>query len=158
MVAGYMLVTKPSFRSLMFVPDKVKQSQTFFRKDSYDMMEVNGLWIGPGVKSPSSQFKIWMHLLKDVLLCRKKYLLLMSDINNKTIRRIHDMTAPCNLYEGESFSFAGEQTHRKIRVAYTTRSRALMNLPKYLIELNSRKVRAKQYENRKALIGAQITE
>ena len=79
LVAGYMLVTVPEFRSLMFVPDKVKRSNEFFNEDSYQMMEVNGLWIGPALKTPNLQFRVWMHLLKDILLSKKKYLLLMSD-------------------------------------------------------------------------------
>ena len=36
MIGGYMLVTKPIFRSLMFVPDDVKRENSFFRNNEYE--------------------------------------------------------------------------------------------------------------------------
>ena len=35
MIGGYMLVTKPQFRSLMFVPDQVKLDGKFFKNDQF---------------------------------------------------------------------------------------------------------------------------
>ncbi len=158
LVGGYMLVTSPEFRSFMFVPDKVKRSNVFFAQDKFQMMEVNGLWIGPGIKSPNAQFRVWMNLLKDILLCKKKYLLLMSNCGNKTIRKIHNMTAPSTLYEGDSMVYAGEKTHQKIRIAYTTRWKAFSNLPKYFMELQSRRSRAKHFETKNPITTSQYAE
>ncbi|HJO11069.1 MAG: hypothetical protein QGG67_16370 [Gammaproteobacteria bacterium] len=144
LVAGYMLITKPGFRSLLFVPEKIKNSHRLFLKDQYEMMEVNGLWISPTVKTPHMQYKIWINLVKDIFFSRKKYLLLMCDANNKTIEHIHSLTSPEPLYEGKPNIMAGEKTHTSIRVSYTTRWNIVLNIPKYWMELKSRERRAKE--------------
>ncbi|MEQ8407047.1 MAG: hypothetical protein RKH07_02085 [Gammaproteobacteria bacterium] len=141
LVAGYMLITKPSFRSLMFVPDAVKKSHPFFSQDSYEMMEVNGLWIGPGVKSPKHQFQVWLKLVKDIFMCKKKFLLLMSNSRNKTIEHIHSLTNPEILYSGKPQVFGTDKTHENIRIGYTTRWRAIKNIPAYYAEFKKREQR-----------------
>lgn len=138
MVAGYMLVTKPGFRSLLFVPDSVKKSNNFFQTDEYEMMEVNGLWIGPSLKSPREQFRFWMHLVRDIFTSRKKYLLLMSDMRNQAIKYIHGLTDPELLYEGAPQLLGPDSTHSQIRIGFTTRWRLALNLPKYFAEYRSR--------------------
>jgi len=138
MVAGYMLVTKPAFRSLLFVPDAVKKENGFFRNDEYEMMEVNGLWIGAGVRSARDQFSIWLHMLRDVFMCRKKYVLLMADTRNANICKIHNLMGKQELYQGPAHSLAGMNTHDTISVGYATRWSLVMNLPKYLAEYRNR--------------------
>lgn len=154
LVGGYMLVTKPEFRSLMFVPDECKTTNSFFATDTYEMMEVNGLWVGPGIKSPKAQFKVWIHLLFDVLKCRKKYLLLMCNLRNKTIQNIHNLTNPVELYSGTPQLLGGQKTHGEVKVSYTTRWRALANFPKYIAELRSREVRAASAVKKRDLASA----
>jgi len=144
MVGGYMVVTKPGFRSLQFVPDRIKNEHSFFQNEEYEMMEVNGLWVGPGIKTPRAQFKVWMHLVKDIFFAKKKYLLLMSDSNNKTIKRLHALANPTPLFEGAPQVMAGESTHGNIRVSYTTRWQVMSNLPRYISELRSRERRVSQ--------------
>jgi hypothetical protein len=144
LVGGYMVVTKPNFRSLRFVPDSIKRDHQFFKNDEYEMMEINGLWIGPGIKTPKAQFKVWMHLVKDIFFARKKYLLLMSDSSNKTIKRLHSMANPTILFEGAPQLMAGEHTHHSIRVGYTTRWQVISNIPSYIAELRSRERRYSQ--------------
>lgn len=141
LVGGYMLVTKPEFRSLMFLPDKIKSSCEFLKKDKFEMMEVNGLWVGPSIKTPQMQFRFWIRLLRDIFFCRKKYLLMMSNRKHKAIERIHNLTDPVNLYEGESKLLGGQKTHEDIRIAYTTRWRMVFNIPKYYLELRQREAR-----------------
>lgn len=141
MVGGYMVVTKPGFRSLLFVPDPVKKEHSFFQNDDYEMMEINGLWIGPGIKTPKAQFKVWMHLIKDIFFARKKYLLLMSSSNNKSIKRLHNMANPTILFEGTPQLLAGDNTHNDIRVSYTTRWKLVSNLPRYVSEMRNRERR-----------------
>ncbi len=138
MVAGYMLVTKPAFRSLLFVPDAVKKENAFFRNDEYEMMEVNGLWIGAGVRSAKEQFGIWLHMLRDVFMCRKKYVLLMADTRNVNICKIHNLMGKQELYQGPAHSLASMKTHDTISVGYATRWSLVMNLPKYLAEYRNR--------------------
>ena len=82
----------------------------------------------------------------------------MSDYENNTIRKIHNLTNPSTLYEGESLTYAGETTHQKIRIAYTTRWRALMNIPSYLAELKSRRDRAKQFTDRRVFTPSQLAD
>ena len=86
LAAGYMLVTKPTFRSLMFVPDEVKKEHSFFKNDDFEMMEVNGLWIGPSLKTPNLQLRVWSKLILDIFRSRKKFVLLMR---NSQIGRAH---------------------------------------------------------------------
>ncbi|MEX1198098.1 MAG: hypothetical protein WEB57_09580 [Pseudohongiellaceae bacterium] len=138
MVAGYMLVTRPGFRSLMFVPDEVREQHAFFRNDQYEMMEVNGLWIGAGVRRASEQFRIWLHMLRDVFLCRKKYVLLMADTRNTNIGRIHALMGSKEIYQGPPMLMAGSKTHSSIRVGYTTRWTLIRHFPKYLLEYRHR--------------------
>lgn len=55
LAGGYMLITKPDYRTLMFVPDKLKREHAFFRNSEYEMMEINALWLGPRIKTPQMQ-------------------------------------------------------------------------------------------------------
>jgi len=142
MVAGYMLVTKPDFRSLIFVPDEVMEQHEFFRNDQYEMMEVNGLWIGAGVRKASEQFRIWLHILRDVFVCRKKYILLMADVRNTNIRNIHNLMGSREIYQGPPMLRAGTRTHSTIRVGFTTRWSLIANFPKYLAEYRNRAAKA----------------
>ena len=142
--AGYMIVTKPMYRSLMFVPDKIRAQHPFFSNDCYEMMEVNGLWIGPAIKTPKAQFQIWLTLIKDIFLSKKKYLLLLSDSRNQTISHIHQLTNPTHLYEGNPEIRPGERTHKSVRISYTTRWNLLFNLPRYFAEYKSRQQRIRE--------------
>ncbi len=138
MVAGYMLVTRPEFRSLLFVPDAVKERNAFFRNDQYEMMEVNGVWISAAVKSAATQYRIWIRMMWDVFAARKKFILLMADLKNANIKKIHDMTNPTVIYEGAPMLMAGSKSHSSIRVAYTTRWQMILNMPRYWMAYRSR--------------------
>jgi hypothetical protein len=142
LVGGYMLVTKPSFRSLMFVPDDIKGSHEFFKSDQYDMMEVNGVWIGAAVKSAGDYFRIWIQMMWDVFMSRKKYILLMADLKNGNIKNIHGLTDPELLYEGPPMLMAGSKSHSNIRVSYTTRWQLIANIPGYWMEYRNREKRS----------------
>lgn len=139
--AGYMIVTKPSFRSLLFVPDSVKKSNKFFDKDHFEMMEVNGLWIGPSIKKPQMQFRVWLNLAKDIIFARKKYLLLMSNSKNKNIEYLHSLTQPEVLYEGSPNLMVGDMSHSNIRVAFTTRWNCFLCIPKYWMVVSKNRQR-----------------
>lgn len=141
LVGGYMLVTRPEFRSLMFVPDAVKSSHQFFENDKFDMMEVNGLWVGSNIKTPKLQFKFWIHLLKDIFFCRKNFLLMMSNSKHKAIEKIHNLTDPQFLYEGAPALMGNQTSHACVRVTYTTRWNLIFNLPKYYLEMKNRESR-----------------
>lgn len=155
LVGGYIIVTKPQFRSLSFVPDSIKNSNPFFKIDTYEMMEVNGVWIGPAIKTPKMQFHFWMKLLIDIFLAKKKYLLLMSNLKNKNIEYIHNLSNPVILYEGSPNLMAGENSHESIRVGYTTRMKSIMNFPKYWMEMKDRERRAEAFTCQRKL-GRQI--
>jgi len=144
-VGGYMLVSKPQFRSLLFVPDSIKISNKFFKNDIYEMLEVNGVWLSTALKTPKMQYTFWMKLLLDIFLAKKKYLLLMSNLKNKNIGYLHSLSNPEILYEGSPSLMAGEKSHEMIRVGYTTRWRAVFNIPKYWLELKNRERRAKNF-------------
>ena len=143
--ACYMLVTKPGFRSLLFVPDEEKRNIKFFKNEEFEMMEVNGLWIGPALKSPSMQLKVWGHLIKDIFMSRKRFVLLMQNSNNKCMERFMSMANPTCIYEGEPFVMASEKTHKTIRVSFATRWSIVLNAPKYLNELFQRRQRAQNF-------------
>ena len=138
MVGGYMIVTKPQYRSLMFVPDAVKNSHPFFQNDQYEMMEVNGVWISGSVKSALENYRIWFHLLKDMFFARKQYVLLMADLRNSNVRNLHSLLNPVLLYEGAPMLMAGTTSHSTIRVSVTTRWQILLNLPKYYFTFRDR--------------------
>lgn len=150
LVATYMLVVKPDFRSIMFVPDKDKQANSFFKTDRFEMMEVNGLWIGPSLKKPSMQMRVWLHLIKDIFLARKKYVLLMRDSRNKSMERFFNMSNPQSLFLGSPMLMAGESSHSKIEVSYTTRWSLLFNSHKYLLELRNRQRRLDEFNKNQA--------
>lgn len=141
MVGGYMLVTKPEFRSLMFVPDQVKREHEFFKNDEYDMMEINGVWMSASLKTAAEQFNIWFHLVLDAFKCRKQYVMLMANQRNINIRNIHSMTGAKDIYEGQPMLMAGDKSHSTIRVSYTTRWSLLLNVPRYWLESKSRERR-----------------
>lgn len=144
MVGGYMIVTKPGYRSLMFVPDAVKNSHSFFQNDQYEMMEVNGVWISGSVKSAYENYRIWFHLLKDMFFARKQYVLLMADLRNGNVRNLHSLLNPEVLYEGPPMLMAGTTSHSSIRVSVTTRWQILFNLPKYYLAYRDRARRSSE--------------
>lgn len=141
MVGGYMLVTKPQFRSLMFVPDEIKYSHQFFKNDQYEMMEVNGVWISAALKSAVDQYRIWINLIWDIFLAKKKFVLLMADLRNGNVKNIHSLTNPELLYEGPPMLMSGVQSHSTIRVSVTTRWQMVLNIPRYWMEYKSRERR-----------------
>ncbi|HBX37231.1 MAG TPA: hypothetical protein DEG76_08115 [Pseudohongiella sp.] len=141
MVGGYMLVTKPEFRSLMFVPDDVRESHEFFRNEAYDMMEINGVWMSASLKTASEQFSIWLKLILDAFKCRKQFVLLMANQRNINIRHVHAMTGAKDIYEGAPMLMSGDKSHSTIRVSYTTRWSLLLNVPRYWFEYKSRERR-----------------
>lgn len=145
LVACYILVTKPDFRSLMFVPNEIKSSSKFFKNDSYEMMEVNGLWISPALKTPALQVRVWLQLIKDIFLSKKKYVLLMRDSRTRSMERFFGMAAPVSLYSGPPMLMSGQRTHNEIQVSYTTRWNIVLNIHKYLRELRDRNRRAELY-------------
>ncbi|MCG8415412.1 MAG: hypothetical protein MI746_14435 [Pseudomonadales bacterium] len=141
LVAGYMLVTKPEFRSLMFIPDEVKSSHDFFKNDKFEMMEVNGLWVGSSVRNPKHRMQIWTKLVLDIFFCRKKYLLLMSNSKNKVVQSMHSYLKPTELYEGAPMLMAGDATHEKVRITFANRWQCLLNLPRFWSDMKSRERR-----------------
>lgn len=154
LAACYMLVTEPSFRSLLFVPDQSKLQNKFFENDSFEMMEVNGLWIGPALRNPIMQLKVWGHLIKDIFMSKKRFVLLMQNSNNKCMERFMNMANPKALFHGEPLALAGETTHKTIRVSYTTRWSIVLNTPKYLNELYQRHQRADLFSKKQEYIRA----
>lgn len=142
LVAGYMLITSPAFRSFLFVPDHIKTTNQFCEQDQYDMMEVNGLWIGPALKTPKLQIKVWLKLVRDIFRCRKNFVLLMRNARNKNMERFMGMANPVKIYQGSPFVMAGEKTHSQIEVSYTTRWKIILNVHKYIFELLQRQRRA----------------
>ena len=146
MVAGYMIVTTPGYRSLMFVPDQVKNSDKFFKNSQNDMIEVNGLWIGPAIKTPLQQFKIWFHMARSVITSRKKYVLLMSNSKNKNIQSLHGLIKSVPIYEGAPNLMVGDKTHETIKVGYTTPWDCFVCIPKYwvaVVQNRQRRLRLK---------------
>ncbi len=146
LVAGYIIVTNPEFRSLMFVPKQALSYSKLATTDSYDVMEVNGLWIGPSVKTPMMQAKVWLHLIKDIFMSKKKYVLLMRDSRNRNMERFFGMANPVALYDGPPLLMAGEKSHKNIQVSFTTRWSIVLNCYKYVGEINSRIKRAERFE------------
>lgn len=143
LAGGYMLITKPDYRTLMFVPDKLKREHAFFRNSEYEMMEINALWLGPRIKTPQMQLRFWTSLIMNIFFCRKKYLLLLSNTKNKTILKLVNMANPTILYEGPPQLAGAQSTHQSIRVGYTTRWSILLHFPRYLREIADRKRRFK---------------
>jgi hypothetical protein len=141
MVAGYMLVTKQGFRSLMFVPDKVKNEHEFFKNDQYEMMEVNGFWISPRLKTAADRYQVWMNLIWDTFMAKKQYVLMISDLRNENAKHLYSLTGTQLLYEGPSMLMSGAKTHAGIRLSYTRRWQLLLNIPKYWLEYKSRERR-----------------
>lgn len=146
LVAGYMVVTKPEFRSLMFVPSGHESLKSLSAIDNYDMMEINGLWLSPAVKTPILQAKVWFHLIKDIFLSKKKYVLLMRNRRNKNMERFLNMANPTELYSGPPMLMAGDASHENIQVSYTTRWKVVLNSHKYIAEIRNRMKRASEFE------------
>jgi len=157
LVAGYMIVTSPGYRSLMFVPDKIKNSNKFFENNQNDMLEVNGLWIGPSIKTPRQQFKIWFHMARNVITSRKKYVLLMSNSKNKNIQSLHGLINSVPIYEGVPNLMIGDESHETIKVGYTTPWDCLASVPKYWIAVvrnRQRRLRLKMVSRQRQLARA----
>ncbi len=153
LVGGYIIVTTPEFRTLMFVPNDTLKNSKLASKDQYDMMEVNGLWIGPSLKTPIMQGKVWAHLIKDIFLSKKKYVLLMRDSRNKSMERFLGMANPVALYDGPPMLMAGDNSHKNIQVSFTTRWSIVLNSYKYIAEIRNRIKRANQFEKHRSFNG-----
>lgn len=157
MVAGYMIVTRPGYRSLMFVPDEVKNSNDFFENNQNDMLEVNGLWIGPSIKTPKQQFRIWFHMARNVITSRKKYVLLMSNSKNKNIQSLHGLIKSVPVYEGSPNLMIGDESHETIKVGYTTPWDCFACIPKYWVAVvanRQRRLRLKMVSRQRQMVRA----
>ena len=142
----YMLVTEPEFRSISFIPDEIKKTNPFFNGDQYNMVEINGLWISPSLKTPMLQVSVWGHLIKNIFLCKKKHVLLMRNSKTKSMERFLNMVNPEILYEGEPNQMSGQKTHQMIEVSHSTRWSIILNTPKYIQEFYQRKRRSALHE------------
>lgn len=142
----YLLVTEPEFRSISFIPDEIKKTNPFFNEDQYNMVEINGLWISPSLKTPMLQVSVWGHLIKDIFLCKKKHVLLMRNSKTKSMERFLNMVNPEILYEGEPNQMSGQKTHQMIEVSHSTRWSIILNTPKYIQEFYQRKRRSALHE------------
>jgi len=157
LVAGYMIVTGPNYRSLMFVPDVVKKSDNFFNNDQNDMLEVNGLWISPAIKTPLQQARIWAHMGMKVITSRKKYVLLMSNSKNKNIQHLHGLIKSVSIYEGAPNLMIGDESHETIKVGYTTTWDCIACIPKYweaVVTNRQRRLRLKMTSRQRQLARA----
>ena len=141
LVGGYMLVTSPPFRSTLFVPDSIKNWHSFFKHDPYEMMEVNGVWISPALKSVKQQFSVWTQILKDIFFCKKNYILLMRDARNKNVDHIHKLTNPIQIYKGKPWLTTDQFSHKEVNICYTTRWKLVFGFYRYWREYNGRKAR-----------------
>ena len=65
----------------------------------------------------------------------------MSNSRNKTIEHIHNLTNPEILYSGKPQVFGSEKTHENIRIGFTTRWKAIKNIPAYYAEYKKREQR-----------------
>ena len=142
----YLLVTEPEFRSISFIPDEIKKTNPFFNEDQYNMVEINGLWISPSLKTPMLQVSVWGHLIKDIFLCKKKHVLLMRNSKTKSMERFLNMVNPEILYESEPNQMSGQKTHQMIEVSHSTRWSIILNTPKYIQEFYQRKRRSALHE------------
>jgi hypothetical protein len=157
LVAGYMIVTEPGYRSLMFVPDEIKKSNDFFKTNQHDMLEVNGLWIGPSIKTPQQQFKVWFHMARKVITSRKKYVLLMSNSKNKNIQSLHGLINSVPIFEGSPNLMVGDESHETIKVGYTTPWDCFTCIPKYwvaVVKNRQRRLRLKAVSKQRQLAQA----
>lgn len=152
LVAGYMIVTGSGYRSLMFVPDSIKKSNDFFKNNQDDMLEVNGLWIGPTLKSPLQQFRVWLHLAMKVITSRREYVLLMSNSKNKNIQYLHGLLNSKPIYEGAPNLMVGDESHETIRVGFTTPWSIVLTAPKYLKEVMQRQQRAHVFSQKRTYL------
>ena len=141
LVGGYMLVTSPPFRSTLFVPDSIKNWHSFFQYDPYEMMEVNGVWISPALKSVNQQFSVWTEILKDIFLCKKKYILLMRDARNRNVDHIHKLTSPIQIYKGKPWLTTDQFSHKEVNICFTTRWKLVLGFHRYWREYRQRKTR-----------------
>ncbi len=141
LVGGYLIITTPPFRAALFVPDSIKASNPFFKIDTYDVMEVNGVWISPALKSAKQQFAVWKHILIDIFTCKKKFVLLMRDARNKNIHHIHQLTNPIQIYRGKPSLTSDQSTHDEINISYTTRWKLVLGLHSYWKEYRYRENR-----------------
>ena len=155
LVATYMVITKPNFRSLMFVSGDNWKQTNLSVTDDYDMMEINGLWISPALKTPLMQARIWAHLIKDIFMSKKKYVLLMRDSRNKIMERFLNMANPTTLYDGPPMLMAGATSHAMIQVSFTTRWNIILNSYKYVSEIRNRMKRAQEFKKARSF-SAQI--
>lgn len=113
------------------------------------MMEINGLWISPALKTPSLQVRVWAHLIKDIFLARKKYILLMRHSKNKTMEKLTGMANPNILFRGTPQLLGNENTHDSIEVGFTTRWSIVLNSHKYVRELLRRQRKAAKYASQR---------
>jgi hypothetical protein len=134
----------------MFVPDSIKNSNDFFKNSQHDMLEVNGLWIGPTLKTPQQQFRVWRHIAMKVITSRKKYVLLMSNSKNKNIQHLHGLINSVPIYEGAPNLMVGDESHETIRVGFTTPWSIVLNAPKYLKELSQRQTYLRSLKHSKS--------
>lgn len=123
LVGGFMVITEPSYRSLMFVPDHVKDEDPILKSNSIrDFVEVNGFWIENRYRATNLSTKIWLSIRKEVLRANKTYLLLMYNAENKGLAKIYANMKPKRIYLGPARVMANQVTHNNIAVCAVHRT------------------------------------
>ncbi len=64
LVGGYCLITEPAFRSLMFLPENLKQNVTRKLKK---VAEVNGVFINKELRKQGASMTLWNNIGKTIL-------------------------------------------------------------------------------------------
>lgn len=155
MVGGYMLVTEPPYRGVVFLPDEIKNTHWFFQTVSpHRMIEVNAVWLNPHVRLDAWEWYIfWWRIVRSIRAQGRPYVLVWYNLLNSHLHRFYGRVQKEVVYTGDAVSGGKGHTHAKICVAYTTPKRLVFTLILYLPKMLYIRVRRWRIGHRRAKLG-----
>jgi hypothetical protein len=99
LVGGFLIVMTGQLRSLRSLPSKELIPDLV---DTWDIGEVNGLWLSPEVRKKSVSILFWLLVAREVIFSGKKHFIYTYTTKKKKLGDIYASVKPITLYEGET--------------------------------------------------------
>ena len=137
MVGGFLLVTEPPYRGVVFLPDRVRETHWLFRTVSGDrMVEVNCVWLEPRLRlSAWDWYVFWWRIVGAIARTGRSCVLVWYNRRNRHLHRFYSRVRKEVIYTGPPGQAAEGRTHAEICVAFSTPENLYFSLIVHLPKL-----------------------
>ncbi|MBT3980848.1 MAG: hypothetical protein HOE90_05800 [Bacteriovoracaceae bacterium] len=130
---GFVIVTKPPFRVLESIPQRVRNHLDV---EPFECVEVTGLWLHHSLENKRDSARFWLKLYREVWSMKKENIIYAYDIKKKKLKNIYQKGKPEVLYKGITIRLQGMKTSEVESVEMVRRKNVLLTplfTPSFLI-------------------------